>query len=92
VGAVLAGTAQSQEVTIFAVFGFGFALHAIYVAWIINEAVPGWASLIVLVSILGSTQLLMLGILGEYLGRILRLGLNRPGFIVQTTNCPDPDD
>jgi dolichol-phosphate mannosyltransferase len=77
---------------IFAVFGFGYALYAVYIAVFTSEGVPGWASLIVLVSFLGSTQLLMLGIFGEYLGRILRLGLNRPGFIVQTTNCPDPDD
>jgi hypothetical protein len=54
--------------------------------------VSGWASLTVMVCFLGSTQLLMLGILGEYLGRILRLSLNRPGFIVQTTNCQDPND
>jgi glycosyltransferase involved in cell wall biosynthesis len=77
---------------IFAVFGFGFGLYAIYIALFTNAGVSGWASLTVMVCFLGSTQLLMLGILGEYLGRILRLSLNRPGFIVQTTNCQDPND
>ncbi len=47
------------------------------------KPVPGWTSLIVAVIGLGSLNLLCLGILGEYVGRIYEESKNRPLFIVQ---------
>lgn len=50
--------------------------------WLSGEAVPGWASLMVVVLILGSAQLLMIGLLGEYLGRAYIESKRRPLFII----------
>lgn len=46
--------------------------------------VPGWTSLVVLVSFLGGLQLMVLGVAGEYLGRIYEEVKNRPLYIVRS--------
>jgi polyisoprenyl-phosphate glycosyltransferase len=54
--------------------GVGYAVYGIAT----GHAVEGWASIILSVFFLGGIQMLMLGILGEYLGRIYTEVLNRP--------------
>ena len=44
---------------------------------------PGWATLAVAISFLGSVQLIAIGILGEYVGRIYEQTKGRPTFIVR---------
>ena len=62
----------------FLVSGIGFALAIYYLirALLSQIVVPGYASIIIAILILGGTQLLALGIIGEYLGR-LHLNVNR---------------
>ena len=48
-----------------------------------GESVQGWSSLIVVLLILGGFQLLMLGILGEYIWRTFDEVRGRPRFIVE---------
>lgn len=45
--------------------------------------VPGWVTLAVAILFLGSTQLIAIGILGEYIGRIFDQVKGRPLFIVK---------
>jgi len=45
--------------------------------------VEGWTSLAVIVLLLGSTQLLVVGVMGEYLGRLYVESKGRPLFIIQ---------
>jgi hypothetical protein len=45
--------------------------------------VPGYASLLVFVLLLGGVQLLSLGILGEYIGRIFTEVKGRPLYVVR---------
>ncbi len=45
--------------------------------------VTGWTALFVAVLFIGGVQMIMLGIMGEYLGRIYREVQNRPHFIVK---------
>ncbi len=47
--------------------------------------VPGWTSLMVAVLFLGGLQLLAIGILGEYIGRIYEEAKRRPLYLVQDT-------
>lgn len=48
-------------------------------------AVPGWATIMLAVSLASSAQLLMIGILGEYLGRIYDEVKRRPLYLVDET-------
>ncbi|MFQ5803908.1 MAG: glycosyltransferase family 2 protein [Candidatus Methylomirabilales bacterium] len=47
---------------------------------------PGWATLAVSVMFLGAVQLVAIGILGEYIGRIFEQTKGRPTFIVRETS------
>jgi glycosyltransferase involved in cell wall biosynthesis len=59
-------------------------LSLVYVFWSFaaGVAVPGWSSLMVVVLLLGSAQLFVLGIIGEYLGQIFLESKRRPLFII----------
>ncbi|MEV4346307.1 glycosyltransferase family 2 protein [Actinoplanes sp. NPDC049596] len=52
------------------------------VAWIAGSVVPGWTSLYIAVLLLGGVQLVCVGLLGEYIGRIYAAGQGRPPFLV----------
>ena len=68
---------------LFAVF-VGYILHVLYDHFVQGAAlVPGWTSLMAAITIFGSIQLLLLGVFGEYLGRIYEQSKNRPLFIIQ---------
>jgi glycosyltransferase involved in cell wall biosynthesis len=54
--------------------------------------VTGWASLAALVCFLGGFQLIVIGILGEYLGRIHEEVKNRPLYLVQFTQGIEPNN
>ena len=54
-----------------------------WLGWFGQPAVTGWTSLMAAVAFLGSVQLLVLGIFGEYLGRIYEQSKNRPLFIIE---------
>jgi dolichol-phosphate mannosyltransferase len=49
---------------------------------VFNATVPGWTGIVVLVSLFASVQLLMTGILGEYIGRIYEQVKQRPLYVV----------
>lgn len=51
-------------------------------AWMAGSAVTGWTSLIVVVLVMGAVQLFVLGVLGQYLGRLYTQSKNRPLYIV----------
>ncbi len=46
--------------------------HVFYVKYVIDDAVPGWATMTASVLFLGGIQLVGIGILGEYIGRVLK--------------------
>jgi dolichol-phosphate mannosyltransferase len=53
-------------------------------SWVIGQTVVGWTSLSTIVLTVSSVQLLVLGILGEYLGRLYMESKGRPLFIIDT--------
>lgn len=66
-----------------AFLSFCLAMWAIYVKLFNVQAVPGWATTFVMVAMLSSVQLVMIGILGEYIGRIYEQVKQRPLYIVR---------
>lgn len=52
------------------------------VGWLFSGTVPGWTSLTLLVIMISSVQLLVLGLMGEYIGRIYIQSKNRPLFLI----------
>jgi undecaprenyl-phosphate 4-deoxy-4-formamido-L-arabinose transferase len=67
-----------------AMFGFLLGSYYLVLTFMGEVEVPGYASTIVSIFILGGTQLLALGVMGEYLGR-LHLNVNRkPQYSVRT--------
>ncbi|WP_037498899.1 glycosyltransferase family 2 protein [Sphingomonas jaspsi] len=61
----------------------GYAIYIIIVALTSGINVPGYASLMVAVLFLGGLQLLSLGVLGEYIGRILIEAKGRPLYVIR---------
>ncbi|MBI3941264.1 MAG: glycosyltransferase family 2 protein [Acidobacteria bacterium] len=61
----------------------------LYLKVFTDRVVPGMASLFCTILFLGGTQLVFLGVLGEYLGRVYQESKNRPlYFIRETVNAP----
>lgn len=52
------------------------------VAGVAGAGVPGWASTLLIVTTLGAVQLLSLGLLGEYVGRLYEAAQGRPGYVI----------
>ena len=69
----------------FAVLGLLFVIYAMVSFLFVQHTVAGWSSIVAVIAILGAAQLLVLGIIGEYVGRILRETRRRPSYIVAET-------
>jgi dolichol-phosphate mannosyltransferase len=66
----------------FALVSFLFAGWVVVSHFLLHSTVPGWSSLMVAVLVLGSLNLLDLGIHGEYIGRIYDQSKGRPIYLV----------
>lgn len=72
---------------------FAYICYIILVRLFTNDAVPGWASNTAATLFLGGVQLIAIGILGEYIGRIYNEVKARPAYIVsKKINCPEKDE
>jgi polyisoprenyl-phosphate glycosyltransferase len=69
---------------IFAAFGFLLLIYSLG-SLVFYKVATGWTSILAAIAILGAAQLLVLGIIGEYVGRILRETRKRPSYIVAET-------
>jgi hypothetical protein len=79
--------------------GMGLLLCAgLYTAWIVGAAVihgvqtPGYVTTITAVTALAGVQMVMLGVIGEYTGRIYYEVKGRPHFLVKATNVERTED
>lgn len=62
-----------------------YILYIAFSSVILGAAVPGWTTVVCLIGLLGGVQILILGILGEYLWRMMDDIRQRPLFILQDT-------
>jgi hypothetical protein len=60
-------------------------IYLILLKLIYNRAVSGWTSVAVLILFMGGVQMLLLGILGEYVGRNYAESQHRPLYIIDQT-------
>jgi dolichol-phosphate mannosyltransferase len=77
-----------------AVGAVGVAVYALLAKFVYHDVVPGWTADTVLTSMLAAAQLLMIGILGEYIGRIYEEVKRRPLYVIGDRVNVDrkPDD
>jgi dolichol-phosphate mannosyltransferase len=78
------------SVLLLAVF-VGYVLYVLFDHFALGgKLVPGWTSLMATITIFGTVQLLLLGVFGEYLGRIHEQVKGRPLYIVEEINRAEP--
>jgi glycosyltransferase involved in cell wall biosynthesis len=65
------------------VFSFGMAAWALVIKFFNPGAVPGWASIVIPLYMLGGIQLLCIGVIGQYLAKVYSESKARPRFIVE---------
>jgi glycosyltransferase involved in cell wall biosynthesis len=68
-----------------ALFAMAYAGFIAVDTMLFGNSVPGYASLIVSILFLGGIQLISLGVLGEYVGRILTETKQRPLYVIRET-------
>lgn len=71
---------------ILALVSLVYAFYAIYISIFTDRDIKGWTSVIVSVLFIGALQLMILGILGEYLGKLFMENKRRPNYIIDETN------
>ena len=68
----------------FAFLAFLYGCYAIYIAVFTNAAITGWTSLIASVLFIGGIQMILIGIVGIYLGKLFVQSKQRPTYIFKT--------
>ena len=83
---------STKPLYVAAYLGFAFSfLSLLYIPYIVisiiwEHPVSGWASLIATVAFFGGLQLMILGIIGMYLGKLFMQSKGRPHYIIKETN------
>ena len=70
------------------------SIALVYAVWIIGSAIvngvstPGYVTLVAVVTALSGVQMVLVGVIGEYVGRIYYEVKRRPHYLVAATNAP----
>ena len=65
---------------------FVIIVYAMYSHFVLLRTITGWTSLIISSTFIGGVQLLSIGIIGEYISRMNKNILNRPLYVVESSN------
>lgn len=63
--------------------GFAGVCYIVYIKYFTNLTITGWSSIMVTILLLGGIQLITLGIMGEYIGRLSEESKKRPLYIIE---------
>jgi glycosyltransferase involved in cell wall biosynthesis len=74
-----------------AVMALLFGLSILWETWVGGKSVPGYPSLVVGLMTLGGVQLIVIGIVGEYIGKILSELKQRPSYFVAEHSVKPPE-
>lgn len=66
-----------------AILAFVYGIYAICMKFFSDLVIPGWTSVLVSVLFIGGVQLIVLGIIGEYIGKLVMESKQRPHYIVK---------
>lgn len=64
-------------------FSAAMGLWTLWVRLFTDRAVPGWTSTLLPIYVLGGLQILCIGIIGEYLGKVYQEAKRRPRYIIE---------
>jgi hypothetical protein len=70
-------------------FGVGFGVFALVAHLSGGVVASGWTSVVVLILVFGGVQLLSIGILSEYVGRVYAEVKRRPRYVIESQSEPD---
>ena len=93
----LQGVTSFSVKPLYAAIYLGFTLSflsILYVPYVIHafysgKEVLGWASIIMTIVFFGGLQLIILGIIGIYIGKMFMQVKNRPNYIIRSTNIKE---
>jgi polyisoprenyl-phosphate glycosyltransferase len=69
----------------FAILSFLYLPYVLY-SYFMNETVSGWSSVLITIAFFGGLNLIIMGVLGIYIGKILIQNKQRPLYIIQEDN------
>jgi glycosyltransferase involved in cell wall biosynthesis len=69
-----------------ALFGVLYGMYVLFEYLFTDNTVEGWASVVIAVLTIGGIQLIILGIMGEYIGRMFIETKQRPDYIIMEEN------
>jgi len=67
---------------LFSLTGFGYLIYTLWIVFVKGNAVPGWASVVVLQCVFSGTTLFVLGLVGDYVAKIFEESKRRPLYVV----------
>lgn len=68
---------------VISLLSFIYGVYAVYVYFADDRVISGWASVLTSILFIGGIQLVILGIIGEYLGKMYLQTKNRPFYIIK---------
>jgi dolichol-phosphate mannosyltransferase len=77
---------------VFAILSFLFGCQVFYEAVFTDKTVDGWATVVLSILLIGGINLIMLGIIGEYIGKMFLETKRRPNYIVRETSLNPKED
>jgi len=66
------------------IFSFIAAIYVLYLKYFTDRTIQGWTSMMIALLFLGGIQLITLGIIGEYIGRMSEEVKQRPAYLIRT--------
>lgn len=72
--------------TLLSLASFGYAVFILFYTLLLGADTPGYASTVILILMFGGLNLLAVGIIGEYVGRIFNEVRDRPIYIVRSSH------
>ncbi|MCP9612614.1 glycosyltransferase family 2 protein [Coprobacter tertius] len=71
---------------------FAYLSYIIFTTLVFGERLRGYPTIMVTILFLGGVQLISLGIIGEYLGKVFNESKRRPGYFINSFNGKSPKE